>query len=170
MSKKTILLIDDDDLFLMLTCRLFKDEPYLERIDTANTAEDALAHFQKLREQNNAYPDAIFIDLDMPQMDGLELAQLLKDSFLSEKNAYGSIPKLFILSSSISQRDRHTASSLHFISDYMEKPLSKEMLLRALEMEQQPPKQRKAIAGTDIEQVNRRNNAGEKNKANGKQH
>lgn len=165
MSKKTILLIDDDDLFLLLTCRLFEEEPYLERIDTVNTAEKAVAYFKKLSEQGSAYPDAIFIDLDMPQMDGLELAQLLKDSFLSEKAAPAQVPKMFILSSSISQRDRQTASNLHFISDYMEKPLSKAMLLQALEIEQ-----RKAKAGPGLEQQNSRNKAGEKKHINGKQY
>lgn len=162
------MLIDDDDLFLMLNCKLFKDEPYLERIDTANTVEDALAHFQKLREQGSTYPDAIFIDLDLPQMDGLELAQLLKDSFLSEKAAYGSIPKIFILSSSISQRDRQTAAKLPFISDYMEKPLNAEMLRLALGVKQLQPNQRNAVSGTDMEQEGRRNNTGEIKKVNGR--
>lgn len=144
MSQKTILLIDDDTLFLMLTKKLLGKQPFLERISTATTLEEAFSYFQELKEQNSAYPDAVFIDLDMPQMDGLELAQQLKESYLADQSQ----TKIFILSSSISQRDRQTAENMPIITDYMEKPLSAETLKGVLGLQNPEPKDRESMHGS----------------------
>ncbi|WP_224999830.1 response regulator [Cesiribacter sp. SM1] len=142
MSKKTILLIDDDTLFLMLTRKMLEGQDYLGRIDTATTVEEARQYFQNLKENNSSFPDAVFIDLDMPMVSGLEMAQQLKDTFLAEHPQ----TKIFILSSSISQRDRQTAESLEAVTDYMEKPLSPEVLKQALTLEQKSTGDRKSMS------------------------
>lgn len=144
MSQKIILLIDDDPLFLMLTKKLLAKQPFLGSIDTATTVEDAFSYFQELKEKNTAFPDAVFIDLDMPQLDGLELAQQLKESYLADRPQ----TKIFILSSSISQRDRQTAENMPVVTDYMEKPLSAEILKGALGLQNPEPKNRESMRGS----------------------
>lgn len=148
MSKKTILLIDDDTLFLMLTRKMLIGQPYLERIDTVTTVEEARQYFQNLEENNISFPDAVFIDLDMPLVSGLEMAQQLKGTALAEHPQ----TKIFVLSSSISQRDRQTAESLEAVTDYMEKPLSAEILKQALGLEEKSVGDRKTMPlNQDIE-------------------
>lgn len=128
MKKRKILLIDDDVIFLMLTNKLFKDQPFLEQINTASNVQAAFTYFKSLQEGGSEYPDAVFIDLDMPETSGFELAQQLKKTYLADKPE----TKLFILSSSISQNDRSIAEKLEAVDDYMEKPLSTEKLKQAL--------------------------------------
>lgn len=149
MSKKVILLIDDDELFLMLSRRLLEKQPFLERIDTLSRATEVEQYFEKLMEQGKAFPDAIFIDLDMPQTHGLALAQHIKENYLAEN---ASATKLFILSSSISQRDRQTAESLEAVKDYMEKPLTAEILKQALGLEDRPPVKGRGTTGSKEQQ------------------
>ena len=142
MTKKNILLIDDDPLFLMLTRKLLEKETYLERIDTATSVEEAEQYFLGLKAEN-AYPDAVFIDINMPLVNGLELARQLHHEYLAAKPD----TKVFILSSSISQRDRVTAEKLDAVYDYMEKPLSASVLRKALGLEIEQVKDRKSTPG-----------------------
>ena len=100
MTKKNILLIDDDALFLMLSRKLFEKEAFLENIDTLNTQDEVKAYFEERQKGEAPYPDAVFIDIDMPEISGLELARQLHASFLAKQLH----TKIFILSSSISQR------------------------------------------------------------------
>jgi CheY-like chemotaxis protein len=149
MSKKAILLVDDDTLFLMLTRKMLEGQTYLERIDAVTTVAETQAYFQGLKEKNIAFPDAVFIDLDMPLVSGLELAQQLRGTFLANHPEI----KIYILSSSISQRDRHTAESLAAVTDYMEKPLSPQVLKQALGLEATTTGDRQRIsASTDWQQ------------------
>lgn len=147
MRKKTILLIDDDTLFLMLTRKLLEGQSYLERIDTVTTVDEMEQYFQALLETGAPFPDAVFIDLDMPMVSGLELAKRLKTSYLADRPEV----KIFILSSSISQRDRNTAESLESVSDYMEKPLSADVLKQALGLEGRSAGDRMGIPGNAAE-------------------
>ena len=156
MRKKTILLIDDDTLFLMLTRKLLERQSYLERIDTVTTVDEMEQYFEALLEKGAPFPDAVFIDLDMPMVSGLELANQLRTSYLADRPEV----KIFILSSSISQRDRNTSESLDAVSDYMEKPLSAEILKQALGLEGRSAGDRKSIPGntTDRQPEEKQNN------------
>lgn len=154
MSKKKIVLIDDDAVFLMLSKKLLGKEPYLEPIDTFTTVPDAFGYFQQLKESGSRFPDAVFVDLDMPQTDGLELARQLRETYLPESPPMGQpATKLYILSSSISQRDRQTAENMPAVSDYMEKPLSAAMLRQVLGVEEeQQPRDRERLSNPGSQQ------------------
>ncbi|MEO5675698.1 MAG: response regulator [Chitinophagales bacterium] len=96
----TIMLIDDD----ADDRKLFEEG--LNKIDSTiklDTAEGGIEAFLKLKEDMQRLPDFIFLDLNMPQMDGHEvLAELKNDELL--KN----IPVIIYTTSSDPQEKAQT--------------------------------------------------------------
>ncbi len=76
---KVILLVDDDE-----DDRLFFEE-VLEDLDNPvllKTAEHGMDAIQKLEEHNGIRPDAIFLDLNMPVLDGHECLKHIRSNSL----------------------------------------------------------------------------------------
>ena len=72
MPGETILVVDDVPINLKLTTVLLRNEGY--RVVTATDAEQALGMLHSVR------PDLILVDIQLPGMDGLELARHLKEN------------------------------------------------------------------------------------------
>lgn len=71
MAAMRVLVVDDSVVVRRVVTRAFADEPGVEVIGTACDGHAALAKVDSLR------PDVVILDLEMPEMDGLEaLAQL----------------------------------------------------------------------------------------------
>ena len=71
MSKKRILLVDDNAIMRREVGSLFASHPYSEVCGEAQHGRDAIEQAPTLR------PDLIILDLSMPVMNGLEAAPLL---------------------------------------------------------------------------------------------
>lgn len=101
MTRKFLLVDDDtDDAFL------FREA--LDRIDSVEcfTAENGLELFTLLSEHNINKSDVIFLDINMPMMDGWECLRKLKNSA-----DYSSIP-IIMYSTSSAKRDIEMAYRL----------------------------------------------------------
>jgi CheY-like chemotaxis protein len=68
--KSTLLLVDDDPLFLRYLATLFPRKEY--EVVTASNGQDAVKHARRLK------PDLIILDLDMPKPDGIETCKILR--------------------------------------------------------------------------------------------
>jgi CheY-like chemotaxis protein len=68
----SVLIVDDDPAFLGLTARILMGLG----IDSVETAADAA---QALRVARNARPDAVLVDVGLPDRDGTDLAYELSD-------------------------------------------------------------------------------------------
>ena len=76
MNKKLkILLIEDDMIEVMKLKRTISSQQLPHQIIEAKNGEDALGFLHK-KEQ---LPDIIFLDLNMPKMNGIEFLKILKD-------------------------------------------------------------------------------------------
>lgn len=105
----TLLLVEDDDLDAMLVARAFKKERIGNPTVRAVNGIDALA---KLRNHEVDSPYMVLLDLNMPQMGGLEfLAEIRKDPEL--KNTI-----VFVFTTSNEDRDRWAAYD-HNIAGYL---------------------------------------------------
>ncbi|HLZ90004.1 MAG TPA: LytTR family DNA-binding domain-containing protein [Puia sp.] len=69
--KISCLVVDDDEVDLHTIISFLEDYPYLEVTGRCDSAADGLAAAQKKA------PDALFLDIDMPGMNGMELRQQL---------------------------------------------------------------------------------------------
>ena len=111
---KTFLVVDDDmdDTFLFKEV-LTEVDPTIQLM-IANDGEEAL---MKLRTPERTLPDIIFLDLNMPKMNGIEFLKIIKNIEL-----YKDID-VFIMTTSGEEADRRTAEELG-ICGYLMKPLN----------------------------------------------
>jgi CheY-like chemotaxis protein len=127
---KNIMLLDDDDLVNFINQKVMESCHFSKNIYVNTSAKSALEFINNLTVAGNAgkdlVPQVIFIDLNMPLMDGFQFIQAL----LRNKNEYVQNTKLVILTSSVHEMDRKKARDISDNIEFLNKPLTKEMLER----------------------------------------
>ncbi len=119
----SVLIIDDDEIEVMLYSRLCKRSDVVGRIDAIHDPEAALEHLLSLPKVEY---DLIFVDYNMPCLDGIELLQMLQeksDHPVSKAN-------IVMLTSSICPADEAAARGCSLLSDFITKPLTEDMLFK----------------------------------------
>ena len=114
MKKNRILIVDDSDFITALISEYFGEK---FDINTVGNGEEAL-HF--LRE--NGSVDLIVSDLNMPEMNGLQLQKMLKNSLI-----FRDIP--FIILSSDGGTEKKIECLKSGVMDFVEKPFNPEELM-----------------------------------------
>ncbi|HLT06071.1 MAG TPA: response regulator [Cyclobacteriaceae bacterium] len=105
-----IVLIDDDPISTFITEKLiFKNIKIPYNIFKFTNAIDALKEMDCIR------PDYLFLDLNMPEMSGWD--------FLEQFNYTKNNPEIYILTSSVDERDIKRASRYSQVKRYLSKPL-----------------------------------------------
>ena len=125
-----ILCIDDDPITLMLCKKVISKAEFSNEIDTALNGDDALKYLdeiilKKQDEPNTELPQLIFLDLNMPIMNGWEFLDVF-----SQEN-YKSIftdTKVIVLSSTIDPNDIEKSKTYSMVIDFLSKPITKEIL------------------------------------------
>jgi CheY-like chemotaxis protein len=121
MTKKLsfIMLIDDnpDDNFYHE--RVIKKSGMAEKVLAMTDAADALQYLQS-RTATEPGPELIFLDINMPGMNGIE--------FLQEYRKFPERAVVVMLTTSENPDDKARASATNVIADFRTKPLSKEIL------------------------------------------
>jgi len=119
---KSLLLVDDDEIFTYLTKKTLEETKLVEKIKIFSNGQDAIEFLERAVDRKEVLPDVIFLDINMPILDGwgfLEEYILLKPDL--EKKII-----IYIISTSISPHDIERANSISEVSDYIIKPLTKD--------------------------------------------
>jgi PAS domain S-box-containing protein len=116
-SLQTVWFIDDDEINNMLSERMMKRVMPEAIVKSFLHAEDAL---EILKNNTADYPDAIFLDINMPCMNGWE--------FLDSLTVLNINIDVYMLTSSIDSRDQDKASKYTQVNDFISKPLREERL------------------------------------------
>lgn len=120
-----ILCVDDDPITLMLCKMVITKALFSKEITTAKNGEEAIKYFDTLKTLDpNSKPQLIFLDLNMPVMDGWEFLDSFKTAAYSEFHD----TKVIILSSTIDPEDLKKSKKYPMVIDFLSKPISKEML------------------------------------------
>ncbi|MCL5246335.1 response regulator [Cellulophaga sp. 20_2_10] len=122
-------IIDDDPIFVYGTKRIMKDVDFCEEIHVFENGLDAIEELNRLRVAKKKLPKLIFLDLNMPIMNGWEFL----DDFqkIPEHIREGVI--IYIISSSIDPRDIERVKTYNIVSDYILKPVTPKDLENLLE-------------------------------------
>ncbi|OYX81502.1 MAG: response regulator, partial [Flavobacteriales bacterium 32-34-25] len=97
-----ILCVDDDPITLMLCKKVITKASFSDAIITAKNGEEALQYFNSIiNKEGNKLPNLIFLDLNMPVMDGWEFL----DNFSTNKYSEVNKTKIVVLSSTIDPED-----------------------------------------------------------------
>jgi len=111
----TIVLIDDDPISTFVTEKLIaKNVKEPCRFYKYQSAKRALEEIQSIK------PNYLFLDLNMPEMTGWD--------FLDKFNPTHDEAQIYILSSSVDERDISKASQYSIVKDYLSKPLIKKYI------------------------------------------
>lgn len=125
--QKKVLLVDDDEVSHIIGNRLMKITSYAKEIVALENGKEAITYFHKLVKMNEPEkiaPDVIFLDINMPLMNGWDFLEDYTRLY------YPQFPfiKIYILSSSMDPEDIVKSKNYPMVKDYFVKPLTKENL------------------------------------------
>ncbi len=115
MPYQRFILIDDNEADNFYHEIMIRRAGFAGEILVFESGVDALAFFQQ---DDLSVPTCIFLDINMPMMDGFEMAEQATPLLADKPNLV-----VLMLTSSDSSADRERASALSIIQGYITKPL-----------------------------------------------
>lgn len=130
MTKKIncILLIDDDESTNFINGKIIERSKCCEKIVSIQNASDALVFLKTKTDGQFPCPDLVFLDINMPGMNGWEFLEEYKNLSPEQK---GNII-IVMLSTSCNPEDANKAKFIQEVSEFKSKPLTAELLREIL--------------------------------------
>lgn len=126
---KTVMLIDDNDLDNIINQKVIESCHFAEVVYVNSSANSALEFLKNLSANgqfaNQLLPEYIFVDLNMPLIDGFQFMEL----FYKQYKKIASISKLVVLTSSINHKDKEKTNELNSKIAFINKPLTADSLM-----------------------------------------
>ncbi|MGB3586597.1 MAG: response regulator [Tunicatimonas sp.] len=110
-----VFIIDDNQIDLLISRKLLLKNSAEIDVQEYSQAQKAL---QDIQANQDDKPDIILLDLNMPTMDGWGFLDGLKDAHIQSGF------KVYVLTSSLDDRDRTRAQKYQVVEGYLTKPLN----------------------------------------------
>ena len=120
-------IIDDDNTYIKLISKLIEVKKLCQNLLVFKNGEEAFNYFNGLSvsdAHNESIPELIFLDLNMPIMNGWQFLEKFKGLDVKLKNSF----KLYIMSSSINPVDKQRAKEYDLVSGFISKPIQTKKL------------------------------------------
>lgn len=126
---RTVMLIDDNEIDNLINQKMIESASITDNIYThtgAKSAIEFLRNVEQLDVVDQVLPDVIFLDIDMPLMDGFQfLEEFEKLSNIIKKKC-----KIVMLTSSINPQDFSRSKKYINVRSYLNKPLSHDNIIK----------------------------------------
>lgn len=126
---KTIMLIDDNEIDNLINQKIVEASNICENIFShtgGKSAIEFLKNMEKITSAIEALPEVIFLDIDMPLMDGFQFL----DEFEALTDSTKTHCKIVMLTSSINPQDFNRSKKYENVKLYLNKPLSHESIVK----------------------------------------
>lgn len=118
---KSVLLIDDDETVNYLNSIIINHSGLVDKIKTVKSALSGLKELD-LNISLETWPSIIFVDINMPAVNGWEFIDQFRDKFDEYKNKC----IVCMLSSSLDPKDQQKADNSDMVDFFISKPLTVE--------------------------------------------
>lgn len=124
----TFCIIDDDDIYQFTTSVLLKKTDLVNKIILFSNGLKAINFFKEELGNIENIPDILFLDVNMPVMDGWEFLE----EYLLIKPMIPKTVIIYMVSSSVDEKDVLKAKSISTLSGYLVKPISSKNILEVI--------------------------------------
>ncbi|GEO09719.1 response regulator [Segetibacter aerophilus] len=125
----TICLIDDDFIYQFTAKRIIELVDPLQKVLVFSNGKEAIDFFSQQPPNSELLPDVIFLDINMPVMNGWEFL----DAYNDIKPALDKPISIYMISSSVDEKDKIRSKTFN-VKDFIEKPINKEMMVAILRL------------------------------------
>lgn len=122
------MLVDDDEIFTYIIKKIIEESELAEQINIFSNGRDGINFLNEVAENESLLPKVIFLDLNMPQLDGWGFL----DEYIRLKPKLCKKINLYVITSSISPFDFKKSKEYSDITDFIIKPLAKEKFLEII--------------------------------------
>jgi CheY-like chemotaxis protein len=123
-----VMLLDDNELDNFINQKTMEAIHFSRKIYVNSSSKSALEFLLNINntydDTINIFPEVIFIDINMPMIDGFQFIDNLKNSFPEKFTSL----KIVVLTSSVSHDDKDKALKISQDIVFLNKPLSQEAL------------------------------------------
>lgn len=122
---KSVLLVDDDRECLFLHKYALRESKHIEHIEVAMNGEEAMGFIQDAISANRPLPEIVFVDINMPVMDGWEFMEEYDTLPLQAKSKMNVV----MLSTSVNPDDELRATANSNVWRYCQKNLTSQQVV-----------------------------------------
>lgn len=117
-SKIDLLVIDDDDINIFIIKKIVEKTGYNINMVAKTNGQLAIDHLNTLLENNEAFPQLVLIDINMPVLNGWEFLEAYDKLEITQR------VDMYMLSSSVYENDIEKAKTYKTVKGFISKPLS----------------------------------------------
>jgi two-component SAPR family response regulator len=126
--KPSVLIVDDDNVYRFAAVKIIAATEMAGNIIECNDGQEALNFIRKNIEASRNLPDIIFLDINMPVMNGWDFLK----SFSVLAHQLPKAIQIYVVTSSIDRTDVDRSKEFSVVTDYIVKPVTKETFSRLL--------------------------------------